>query len=40
MEKNYSEEKEEISKERDALQLQIDQLLKHEEMLQAKVRHF
>ena len=38
MEKSSAEEREEMSKERDALQLQIEQLLKHEEMLQAKVR--
>jgi len=40
MEKSSAEEKEEMNKEHSGLQLQIEQLLKHEEMLQAKVRHW
>jgi hypothetical protein len=38
LEKNVAQEKEEMNNEHAALQLQIEQLLKHEEQLQAKVR--
>jgi hypothetical protein len=38
MEKAYNEEREETCKERTALQVQIEEVLKHEEVLQAKVK--